>query len=295
MTSSQLDRLTKINLDDMVSSFGLRSGSLPARLLQRVFFKYAQTFARQMTEFDVETGKHGLVHGARVALRHHFDDLRVHGSDRIPASGYLALSNHPGLADTLAAFTALNQPDLRIIALQRPFLEALTNVSDQLFYVTDDPASRMTLVRRVSTHLRNGGRVLTYPAGAIEPDPDVHTDAVESLNTWTDSVGVFIRMAPETPILPILVRGVVWTKALNHPLTRIRRTRREREALAAAFQVFKHMLGKINDVRVRVQIGKPLYSRQLGTTDTKTIHQAVLAEMRRLIENPPVDEGVSVL
>jgi hypothetical protein len=295
MTSSQLDILTKINLDDMVSSFGLRSGSLPARLLQRIFFKYAQTFARQMTDFDIETGKRGLAEGARVALRYHFDDLRVHGSELIPASGFLALSNHPGLTDTLATFTALNQPNLKIIALQRPFLEALTHVSKHLFYVHDDPASRMKLVRQVSTHLRNGGMVLTYPAGQIEPDPDVHTDAVDSLNTWTDSVGVFIRMAPETPILPILVRGVVWKKALNHPLTRIRRTRMEREQLAAALQVFAYMLGKIHDGRVRVQIGNPIYPGQLGTTETKIIHQAVLAEMKRLIENPPTGEGVSAL
>lgn len=295
MTSSQLDRLTQINLDDVVSSFGLRSGSLPARLLRLFFFKYAQTFARQMTEFDIETGKQGIASGARVTLRNHFDDVRVYGSELIPASGFLALSNHPGLADTLVTFAALNRPDLRIIALQRPFLEALTNVSKHLFYVTGDPASRMTLVRQVSGFLRNGGAVLTYPAGHIEPDPDVHTDGVESLNAWTDSVGVFIRMAPETPILPVLVRGVVWRKALHHPLTRLRRERIEREALAAAFQVFMHMRGKINDVRVRIQIGNPIYAGQAGTKETNVIHQAVLAEMKRLIQDPPQGDGKSLL
>lgn len=295
MTSSQLDRLTQINLDDVVSSFGLARASLPARLLQWFFFSYAQTFARQMTEFDIETGENGVASGARVILRNHFDDVRVYGSELIPASGYLALSNHPGLADTLAAFAALNRPDLRIIALQRPFLEALTNVSKQLFYVTDDPASRITLIRQVSSFLRNGGAVLTYPAGHIEPDPDAHTDAVESLNSWTDSVGVFLRMAPETPILPVLVRGVVWRKALHHPLTRLRQARIEREALAAAFQVFMHMRGKIRDVRVRVQIGNPIYAKQLGTTETKIVHQAVLAEMKRMIEKPPQGEGKPLL
>ena len=295
MTQSQLDTLTQINLEDLVSSFGLRNGSLPSRLLQTIFFKYARTFARQMTDFDIATGKNGLAEGARVVLRYHFDDIRVHGSDLIPASGFLALSNHPGLSDTLATFAALNRPDLRIIALQRPFLEALTNVSKQLFYVNDELASRITLIRQVSAHIRNGGAALTYPAGEIEPDPDAHPDAVASLNTWTDSAGVFIRMAPETPILPMLVRGVVWKKALNHPLTRIRRTRVEREQLAAAYQVFVHMSRKIKDLRVRVQIGRPIHARDLGTTETKTVHRAVLAEMKRLIENPPEDDGVAAL
>ncbi len=295
MTSPQLANLTQINLDDVVSSFGLRNGSLLANLLRRVFHKYARTFAQQLTEFDIETGKNGIASGARLMLMRHFNDVRVHGSELIPMSGFLALSNHPGLADSISTFAALNRPDLKIIALQRPFLEALTNVSKQLFYVTDGASSRMTLVRQVSSFLRNGGAVLTYPAGHIEPDPDFHSDAVESLQQWTDSVGVFLRMSPETPILPVLVRGVVWKKAMTHPLTRIRKTRMEREALAAAFQVFTMMRGKIKDVRVRVQIGNPIYARQLGTTETNAIHQVVLTEMKRLIENPPTDYGKSIL
>jgi hypothetical protein len=102
-------------------------------------------------------------------------------------------------------------------------------------------------------------------------------------------------MAPETPILPMLVRGVVWKKALHHPLTRLRRTRLEREALAAAYQVFIHMRRKLKDLKVRVQIGHPIYAKDLGSTETGVIHQAVLAEMKRLIENPPEDAGESAL
>lgn len=290
MTNSQLDTLTQINLEDLVSSFGLKKETIPARLLQKIFFKYAHRFASDMTDFDAEVGKNGLAEGARLALRKYFTDARVFGADRVPASGFLALSNHPGLSDSLAAFAALNRRDLKIIALQRPFLEALTNVSKQLFYVHEDPTSRMTLVRQVSAHLKHGGAALTYPAGHIEPDPDAHPDAVESLNAWTDSVGVFIRMAPETPILPILVRGVVWKKALHHPLTRLRKTRTERESLAAALQLFAHLTRTI-DVRVRVQIGNPVYAKDLGSTETQVIHRAVLTEMKRLIENPPEGEG----
>ena len=292
---SQFDLLTQINLEDLVSSFGWRNGSLPSRLLQKIFFNYARVFARHMADFDIAVGKGGMAEGARVSLRSYFRDIRVHDRDLIPTSGFLALSNHPGMADSLSAFAALNRPDLKIIALQRPFLEALTNVSKQLFYLTDDSASRLTLLRQVSSHLLNGGAVLTYPAGHIEPDPDAHTDAVDSLNTWTDSVGVFIRMSPKTPILPVLVRGVVWGKALNHPLTRIRHTREEREKLAAALQMLAHIKGEIKDLRVSVQIGKPIYAKDLGGMETRVIHQAVLSEMKRLIENLPEGEGEPIL
>jgi hypothetical protein len=40
-------------------------------------------------------------------------------------------------------------------------------------------------------------------------------------------------------------------------------------------------------VTVTIQIGKPIYAKALGTTETEVIHQAVLAEMKNLIENPP--------
>lgn len=290
-----LEILTQINLDDLVDSFGWQNRPLLARNLRRLFVKPARLFAEQMLDFDSAVGKSGLVEGARLALRRYFSDIRVFGSDCIPASAFLALSNHPGMSDTLSLFVALNRPDLKIIAMQRPFLEALTNVEKQLFYVNDDSASRMKIIRQVSSHLRNGGSALTFPAGHIEPDPDLHDGAVESLETWTDSVGVFVRMAPDAAILPVLVRGVVWNRTAYHPITYIKRTHEEREKIAAALQLLAHMLWRIKSVRIRVQIGRPIYAKDLGTTETKVIHNAVLAEMKRLIEHPPDGDGVSVL
>jgi hypothetical protein len=143
----------------------------------------------------------------------------------------------------------------------------------------------------VSHHLRNGGAALTFPAGRIEPDPDVHTGALESLRSWTDSVGVFVRLAPETAVLPILVRGVVWKKAAYHPLLQLKRTHAEREKLAAALQLLAYTVWNVRPVTVRVQIGKPIYTKELGTTETQAIHQAVLAEMKQLIEHPPEGPG----
>lgn len=292
---SNVAALTQINLDDLVSSFGWQNRPLLSRLSRKLFMKPAQTFAHQMAEFDSAIGIHGLVEASRLAVRNYVRDIRIFGRDRIPASGFLALSNHPGMSDTLSLFTALNRPDLKIIAFQRPFLEALPHTSNQLFYLNDDPSSRIALIRKVSTHLRNGGAALTFPAGHIEPDPDIHDDAVESLSSWTDSAGVFIRLAPETAIVPVLVRGVVWAKAAYHWLTRLNKTKREQEKLAAALQLLAYTALKVKPVSARVQIGKPIYAKELGSTDTKVIHQAVLNEMAQLIENLPLGEGERLL
>lgn len=293
--TSHFEILTQINLDDLVASFGWQNRPALARLLRKVFFKPALTFAEFMVEFDSAVEERGLVGASRLTQRHFVRDVRVFGLDRIPDSAFLALSNHPGMSDTLSLFCALNHPGLKIIALDRPFLNSLPNTSKHLFYLRDDIASRVNLVRQVTAHLRNGGAALTFPAGHIEPDPDVHEGALNSLQTWTDSAGVFIRLAPETAMLPVLVRSVVWDKAARHFLLGIKKTREEREKLAAALQLLAHVAFKKNNLHVRVQIGKPIYAKDLGTTETAVIHQAVLAEMKRLIENPPQGEGMSVI
>jgi 1-acyl-sn-glycerol-3-phosphate acyltransferase len=285
--SSNFEALTQINLDDLVSSFGWQNNPLLARLLRILFLKPAQTFARHMVEYDEVVGSHGIVDGGWNLVRRYVKDLRIINADRIPDSAFLALSNHPGMADTVALFAALNRKDLHIIALDRPFLNALPETTKQLFYVYDDPSKRMALVRQVSAHLKNGGATLTFPAGHIEPDPDVYPGAVNSLQDWTDSVGVFVRMSPNAAILPVLVRNVVAVKYAKHWLLKIKKTKEEREKLATALQLLGMILFDEKPVTVTVQIGNPIYVKDLGSNDTNVIHQAVLAEMKCLIENPP--------
>lgn len=295
MNTSSIDRLTQINLDDLISSFGWQDRPFLAGLLRRTLIAPPQTFARQMVDFDSAICRQGLVEASRRTARQFVDDIRVFGRDRIPKTAFLALSNHPGMSDTLSLFIALNRPDLKIIALDRPFLTALPNMSKQLAYVTGDPAARFKLIRQISTHLREGGAALTFPAGEIEPDPDLHKSAVETLRCWTDSAGVFVRMAPETAVLPVLVRGVIRQKTARHPITYLKRARLEREKLAAALQLLAHVMLKKKDVHVRVQIGNPIYTKDLGTTETKVIHEAVLAEMRHLLGEPLTGEGERLL
>src|SRR5688572_7466414 len=127
MMPSNVETLTQINLDDLISSFGWQNHPFLARLLRRTFIAPPQTFAHQMVEFDAAIPTHGLVEASRCAIRNFVDDIRIFGRESIPDSAFLALSNHPGMTDTLSLFIALNRPDLRIIALDRPFLNAPSN------------------------------------------------------------------------------------------------------------------------------------------------------------------------
>jgi putative hemolysin len=290
-----IENLTQINLDDLVNAFGIQNHRALTAIARRLFYGAAHKFAKQMIDFDSMAGTDGLAQAARFTERLYVRDVRVFGADHLPDSAFLALSNHPGMTDTLALFTALNRDDLKIIALKRPFLLSLPNISKQLFYVTDNPADRVALVRHVSAHLRNGGSILTFPAGHNEPDPDVYDGAVDSLQTWTDSVGVFLRLAPQTPIIPIVTRSLVWKRLARSPIIRIKHTRDERELLVVALQLLAMVMLNIKPVTVTVQIGKPITAKELGSSETQVIHQAVLAEMKRLIENPPEGEWQSAL
>lgn len=290
----RLNVLTEINLDDLVASFGWEDHPKLAWMLRTMFMGPARKFAHQMLDFDDAVRSVGLVDAARQTQRRFIRNLRLF-SPPLPAGPFLALSNHPGMVDTLALFSALKRPDLKIIAVERPFLRALPNISDRLYYVNDDPSKRMTLIRQVSTHLHSGGAVLTFPAGKIEPDPNVYPGALDALQDWTDSVGFFVRITPETAILPVLVRGVLWDKTAGNPLTRVKKEREKRERLAAALQLMAHVVLNKKPLDVTVQIGRPITVAELGSRNTQVIHQAVLGEMKRLIENPPEGPGESAL
>lgn len=295
--TSQLETLTQINLDDLVSSFGWEKYPLPASALRRIFAKPARMFAEQMVSFDNTVGESNLAEASRRLMRTNYvRDVRVHGRERLPASGpVLFLSNHPGMADTISLFAAINRPDLKIIAIQRPFLESLANTTKRLFFIDDDPAKRMSAVRQVTSHLKSGGSALTFPAGEIEPDPDVYDGALDSLDKWTDSAGVFMRFSPTVKIVPVLVSGVIWERTARHPLTRLKRARMEREKLAAALQLLAMVTRNEKPTTVHVHFAKPLTLDEIGSTEMQAIHQSVIQRMKELIRSGRNGDGVSAI
>ena len=136
--------------------------------------------------------------------------------------------------------------------------------------------------------------MLTFPAGKIEPDPQVYPGALESLNHWTDSAGVFLRLAPETRILPMLVSGVLWKKVVSNPFTKLKKVREDREKLGAAFQLLAQVIFNLHPLIVTVQVGEPVGLTEIRSTEISAIHEAVLTGMRSLIENPPQGESAFI-
>ncbi|MCX8024567.1 MAG: 1-acyl-sn-glycerol-3-phosphate acyltransferase, partial [Thermanaerothrix sp.] len=226
--------LTEINLDDALEALGVKRYTLLGRGLAILLRPSARKFARQILSFDREVAELGLHLAASRFISLYVQHLDVLGKDTIPRAGpLLVLANHPGLSDALALFNAICRDDLRILAAERPFLDALPAIKKHLISVPADEHTRLGVIRQAIQHLRSGGALLNFPAGRIEPDPAVLPGAHEALNTWSESIGVFVRAVPEATVVPLIVSGVLASAVLRHPLTRLRRSARERERLAA--------------------------------------------------------------
>lgn len=278
-SSPFIDALTEINIADFLDSAGLlRFHGTPLRSL---FRPVAHRFARTAHEFDNRVGAHGLAQGSAWLVAQMTAGLRTSGLEHIPAEGpVFILANHPGMTDTVALFSSLaSRPDLRVIALDRPFLRALPHVARQLIFLPEEDTGRLAVVRAGAKHLKEGGALLTFPAGEIEPDPATFGPdrAAASLRNWSDSYGLFARLAPQTRFVPALVSHVTSPAAQRHPLTLLRRTARNKEKLAAALQV---VLPRYRNQVARVTFGAPL---RAVPGDEQALSVAVAAQMKQLI------------
>jgi hypothetical protein len=149
----------------------------------------------------------------------------------------------------------------------------------------------MGVVRSAVQHLRRGGAVLTFPAGQIEPDPASRPGAIESLDVWSESVAIFARMVPETQIVTAIVSGVIWPAAFNHPLTRLRKQKKDQERLGAALQVLvQTLLPFYQPVTTRIIFSRPVRAGDLADSkDPTAILSAITSQARLLIQQsmPP--------
>jgi 1-acyl-sn-glycerol-3-phosphate acyltransferase len=282
----QIEALTRINLDDMLDNFGLRQARHGRALIERVLSPPAQRLARQVADFDRRVGEAGLQAGSGELVRRYVNRVDVVGAEHIPLTGgVLFAANHPGMADNIACFASIPRADLHIMSTERPFVRALTHVAQHIFFVSDQANERLAVVRQVARFLQNGGAVIINPAGGIEPDPAVMPGAIESLDRWSESLGLFVRLAPGAAVVPMLVSGVIHRGSLHNPLTRLRRAQKDRERVAATLQAFWLTTGLIkHQLNVRIEFGAPLHAADLiALGGAAAITHAITAAVENLM------------
>ena len=273
----QIEALTQVCVDDLLSGFGLgglRRGRRFLELLSRI---PAQRVAREIANYDRIVGESGLNAGGAWALERMVGRVEIDGRERVPTSGSLLLvSNHPGLADAVALFCAIPRQDLRVVAARWPLLDALPNTSRYLITLAKASSNRFAVLKAAGRHLKQGGALLNFPAGRMEPDPAVWPGAIEALERWSTSVDLFARLTPNLTVVPVAVSGVFSPIALRNPLTSLRRREEDRWWLASNLQM---LVPALRNVTVRVTFGVSIRTADAGDA----VSQRVVAEMRRLI------------
>ena len=274
----QIEALTRVCVDDLLSAFGLGGLNRGRRFLELLSRVPAQRVARQIANYDQIVGESGLRVGGAWALERMVRRVEIEGRERVPTEGSLLLvSNHPGLADAVALFSSIPRPDLRVVAAQWPLLDALPNTSRSLITVAKGSSNRFAVLRAAARHLRQGGAVLNFPAGRMEPDPAVLRGGVEALERWSTSADLFAQLVPDLTIVPAAVSGVFSPIALRNPLTSLRHREEDRWWLASNLQM---LMPALRNVTTRVTFGVAF-----RTADARVaVSQRVLTEMRRLIE-----------
>lgn len=253
-----LDDLTRMCMTMFAEAFKLPYGQeVLARLLRQV----ARGAARHALEFDHLAGLHNNLQApSRYLVDVMSAGLTVRGVEQIPTHGPVVITcNHPGIFDAMAVFATLPRTDVKVIARPRNLLDALPNIRQHLVFVPDEggPAVLRTALR----YLAEGGLLVTFPRGGIEPDPMVHPQAAaESLANWSASINLLTKYIPHLTVIPAAVGGVVSQRARSTWLAQRYRTEADRDWVAATLQF---MLPAYRDVQPVV-----VYGSAVGEGDT---------------------------
>ncbi|MCW5941057.1 MAG: 1-acyl-sn-glycerol-3-phosphate acyltransferase [Fimbriimonadaceae bacterium] len=251
MTEAERFRaLVDLNVRDLLRAYKLERAS---RFLGWAARVPAARFARDVIAFDRVVGDEGLVAAGRFVLDRFSGSLSLHGLDAVPLSGpILVVCNHPGMVDAMAVWVALGREDLKIIAADRDLLRLLPQIGRHLLLI--EPGSSR-VIRDATDHLKAGGALLTFPAGQIEPDPNLGDASPEVGTTWSAGYAAIARRAPGCRVVPAAVRGVVSATAVRNPLLGYLASPADRAWAAATLQI---MVPSYRRVAVTVAFGRPL-------------------------------------
>jgi hypothetical protein len=277
--------------DEVIKVLGLPPTGLTRAAFSPLMFTAAQRFSEVAAEFDQRVAEQGLADAARWAMGRFRTRLEVSFRGPIPQQGpLLVASNHPGTVDGLAIAASLERPDLKIVASGLPFIRKLPSLSKHLIYTPplSQTHERMNVVRTVVRHLKDGGAVLIFPSGRVDPDPAYLPGADQALEIWSPSIGLILKAHPSTQVLISIVSGVLSPANLRNPITRLGRELWERQRLAEFIQVIRQMLELSREtLTARLTMGQAVVVEQIAglkrdarglTQGVVSIAQSVLAD-----------------
>jgi hypothetical protein len=273
--------------DEIFAAFGLAGRGWQRRLFGPVFWLPAQIFGRIMAGIDRTVWEQGVPEAAKRLLKYFVDDIQVSGQENIPQEGpVLIASNHPGAYDSVAILACLPRKDVKVVVSDIPFLHSMPAASRMMVYATPGTQGRMTAVRGVMRQMQEGGALMIFPSGLVDPDPDVLPDADKELESWSRSLELVMKKVPETKLIVTIASGVLSPISLRNPLTRLRKKEWEKRKLAEFLQVIqqlalKRKFGLIPRLTFDVALTGSELLAQSGSSD---LHLAIIERARQVLK-----------
>ncbi len=294
---AELTALSRSLVVELAGSFGFRNSRLVQNIVWPIFRPATDALARIGLTFDRNVLQSGISKAMRIALEDFAASVLARGTETIPPEGpQLVISNHPGTYDSLVIASQLKRDDLNIISGDIPFLRSLPHANEHFFCISDEGNDRAIAVRKAIRHLKDGGTILLYGFGHIDPDPAVYTDAPAHIDHWSPSIDFFLKVVPETRILLSIVSNVVSSKWRNSILYRLRKEPLDRRRLVEFGQViyqllFPHRLMPTPRISFAPPVGAEELRRESGSDRVLPAviarAKALLAEHMEWVKNAP--------
>jgi len=285
-----LDLKTKKLADNLVfelnKSLGFKSGGLSHMFLRPLVWKPMFRFSEMAVTFDYLVVREGWQKASAWFISHFVDRVEALGVETLPAEGPLVVaSNHPGAYDSLVISSFIPRDDLKIISSDIPFVKQFPDTSKHMIFTAADPHTRMKAARQALRHLREGGSLLVFARGTMDPDPAFMPNSEQEISNWTSSLGLFLRSVPQTQVAISLISGVLEPKYIKHPATIFRAGRVNKQRLSEFFQVMHQVLMPGNlMVSPYLSFTAPFTLTDLnllGTRDTRLITREIIRKAKQ--------------
>lgn len=257
-------------------------------LIQALISKALCRFAGLLSRLDEDIHTGGLQWGLERLLANFISRIHFQPLQAFPRSGGVIVAcNHPGTFDGFVLARLIQREDVRVVARDMPLLRGLPAINRHLIFSTRDMTQRSEVLRKGLAHLNNGGVLLTFPRGTIEPDPAHQPGAMSEVRHWLPSLEFWLRKAPQTRLVIGTISGVLSPTALKLARLLIRKSWNA-QVTAEIGQVIVQVLALEKwKIEPRVTFSKPFSLPQLEaeTRDQRLFPIIQTHVLRNMVEH----------
>jgi hypothetical protein len=280
----EVEAFTDAIFAQLMGVMGIKRPNWVSRLVFSILNSPVKRMSRLLVELDRNTAQNGWSSAVNQFLGNFITEVDLVGEEKIPRQGPLmVVCNHPAAYDAAILGACIQRDDLKMMASDIQIIQMLPNVAEHMIPVPYYIPARLQTVRTTIRHLQNGGSVLVFPRGDVEPDPAVSPGAEQSLAGWSPSIELFLRRVPQTISVVAIASGILSKSWYRNPVINLWKKYEQRQKMAEIFQVsFQLLTGKKPNQKPMVSFSAPLTISDLGgEAATEGVLLASLIEQAR--------------